>query len=373
MVPTISPFSPIRVGNLTFANRIVMSPMTRSRAYGPGFSPTDDTVTYYSQRASAGMIVTEGTQPSVVGQGYLNTPGLHSDAQVAAWRRVTDAVHANGGVIFAQLMHTGRIGHPSLYETPQLPVGPSAVRAAGRVFTTTGMLDFVVPHELSSAEIEQTIQDFANAARNALRAGFDGVELHGANGYLLQQFLSTNANLRTDEWGGSAEKRARMVIETVRAVAVAIGPERTAIRLSPANTLNDIVEDDYRETYPIVLSALNELGIAYVHVLESKDPAFTPVLRQLWKGVFMLNPATPGGRTGPEHLALIENGAADLISFGQLFIANPDLPERLMIGAPFALPDMTKAYGGDSHGYTDYPTMSESEQHSALATADAGI
>jgi N-ethylmaleimide reductase len=333
--------------------------MTRSRAYGPGFSPTADTVTYYAQRAGAGLIVTEGTQPSVVGQGYLNTPGLHSDLQVAAWSRVTDAVHANGGVIFAQLMHTGRIGHPSLYETPQLPAGPSAVRAAGRVFTTTGMLDFVVPHELSAAEVDQTIQDFASAARNAIRAGFDGVELHGANGYLLQQFLSTNANVRTDKWGGSAENRARMVIETTRAVAGAIGAARTAVRLSPANTLNDIVEADYRETYPIVLRALNELGIAYLHVLESMDPAFTPVLRQIWDGVFLLNPATPGGNTGPEHLALIESGAADLISFGKLFIANPDLVERLRIGAPLALPDMTKAYGGDSHGYTDYPTMND--------------
>jgi N-ethylmaleimide reductase len=337
--------------------------MTRSRAYGPHFSPTADTATYYT----AGLIVTEGTQPSIVGHGYLNTPGLHSDIQVAAWRPVTDAVHANGGVIFAQLMHTGRIGHPSLYETPQLPAGPSAVRAAGRAFTPTGMPDFVVPHELTSAEIEQTIQDFASAARNAIRAGFDGVELHGANGYLLQQFLSTNANLRTDQWGGTPENRARFIIETMRAVAEAIGADRTALRLSPANTLNDIVEADYRETYPIVLNALNELGIAYIHVLESKDPAFTPILRQMWKGVFMLNPATPGGHTGPEHLALIENGAADLISFGQLFIANPDLSERLMIGASLALPDMSKAYGGDSHGYTDYPTINEHD----LALADA--
>ncbi len=245
------------------------------------------------------------------------------------------------------------------------------MRAAGRAFTPTRMLDFVVPRELTSAEIEQTIQDFASAARNAIRAGFDGVELHGANGYLLQQFLSINANLRTDQWGGTAENRARMMIETTRAVAEAIGADRTAIRLSPANTLNDIDEGDYRESYPIVLSALNELGIAYFHIIESKDPAFTPILRQLWKGVFMLNPATPGSRTGPEHLALIENGAADLISFAQLFIANPDLVERLRIGAPLALPDMTKTYGGDAHGYTDYPTMNEQEDEPDLALADA--
>lgn len=361
-----SAFDPIQIGNRTLKNRIAMSPMTRSRAYGPDSSPTDDMVTYYSQRAGAGLIVTEGTQPSVVGQGYPNTPGLHSEAQVSAWRRVTEAVHAEDGVIFAQLMHTGRIGHPSIYAHPQQPAGPSAVRAAGRVFTTTGMQDFVVPHELTAAEIEQTILDFVSAARNAIRAGFDGVELHGANGYLLHQFLSTNANQRTDRWGGSAANRVRMIVETTRAVAEAIGPVRTALRVSPANSLNDITEDDHRETYPLALSALNEVGLAYLHVLESRDPEFTPILRQAWSGVFMLNPATPGARTGPEHLALIETGAADLISFGQLFIANPDLPERLRIGAPLAMPDMTKAYGGDSHGYTDYPTMHEPAPTSVL-------
>ena len=361
-------FNPIQLGDRTLKNRIVMSPMTRSRAYGPDSSPTDDMVAYYSQRAGAGMIVTEGTQPSVIGQGYPNTPGLHSDAQVRAWRRVTNAVHAEDGVIFAQLMHTGRIGHPSIYTHPQVPVGPSAVRAAGQIFTTAGMQDFVVPRELTSAEIERTIEDFVVAARNAISAGFDGVELHGANGYLLHQFLSTNANQRTDDWGGSPLNRVRLVIETTRAVADAIGASRTALRLSPANSLNDMVEDDYRETYPLVLSALDNLELAYLHVLESRDPEFTAVLRQAWSGVFMLNPATPGSHTGPEHLALIETGAADLVSFGRLFIANPDLPERLMIGAPLATPDMTKAYGGDSHGYSDYPTMHEPAHQPTLAS-----
>jgi N-ethylmaleimide reductase len=354
-----SAFSPIQVGNRTLKSRIVMSPMTRNRAYGPDSSPTDDMVAYYSQRAGAGLIVTEGTQPSVVGQGYPNTPGLHSETQVRAWRRVTDAVHAEDGVIFAQLMHTGRVGHPSTYAHPQTPVGPSAVRAAGKIFTAAGMQDFVVPRALTSPEIEQTVGDFAAAARNAVSAGFDGVELHGANGYLLHQFLSTNANQRTDRWGGSPLNRVSMVVETTRAVADAIGASRTALRLSPANSLNDIVEDDYRDTYPLVLSALDNLGLAYLHVLESRDPEFTPVLREGWSGVFMLNPATPASHTGPEHLALIETGAADLVSFGRLFIANPDLPERLMLGAQLATPDMTKAYGGDSHGYTDYPIMHE--------------
>lgn len=353
-------FDPITLGDRKLKNRVVMSPMTRSRAYGPENSPTDDVTTYYAQRAGAGLIVTEGTQPNVIGQGYPNTPGLHSDVQIAAWRKVTDAVHANGGVIFAQLMHTGRIGHPANYSDPRTPVGPSPVRAAGQIFTAEGMRDYVVPRELTSVEVEQTIADFVSAARNATAAGFDGVELHGANGYLLHQFLSTNANRRTDAWGGAPENRARLVIETTRAVADAIGPGRTALRLSPANPVNDILEEDYRTTYPLALKALDDLGLAYLHILESRDPEFTPVLRQAWSGVFLLNPATPGGRTGPEHLALVEHGAADLVSFGQLFIANPDLPERLLTGAPLAAPDMAAAYGGDHRGYTDYPALAES-------------
>lgn len=361
-------FDPIEVGNQKLTNRIVMSPMTRSRAYGPENSVTDDTATYYRQRAEAGLIVTEGIQPSVVGQGYPHTPGLHSAVQVEAWRRVTDAVHAEGGVIFAQLMHTGRIGHPDSYPSPQTPVGPSPVRAAGQIFTVRGRQDFVVPRELTSAEVEQTISDFVDAARNAVAAGFDGVEVHGANGYLLHQFLSTNANQRSDEWGGSPARRARLVIETTQAIAAAIGPDRTGLRLSPANPLNDIVEDDHRDTYPLVLNALDALGLAYLHVLETQDPEFTPLLRQAWSGPFMLNPATPGGHTGPEHLRLLDNGAADLISFGKLFIANPDLPTRMQAGAPLATPDMTKAYGGDHRGYTDYPTYSQT-----VATSETGV
>lgn len=348
-------FEPIKLGEQELSNRIVMSPMTRSRAYGADNSPTDDVATYYAQRAGAGLIVTEGTQPNVAGQGYPYTPGLHSDTQIEAWRTVTDAVHQRGGVIFAQLMHTGRVGHPSTYASPRTPVGASAVRAQGQVFTTGGMRDFVVPHELASAEVEETIADFATAARNAITAGFDGVEVHGANGYLLHQFLSTNANNRTDGWGGSATNRARLTIETTRAVAEAIGPARTALRISPANPVNDIVEDDHRESYPLVLRSLDDLGLAYLHVLESRDPEFTPGLRRTWSGLFMLNPATPGSRTGPEHLSLIEDGSADLVSFGQLFIANPDLPTRLASGTALATPDMTKAYGGDHTGYTDYP------------------
>lgn len=362
-----SAFEPIQVGPYELKNRIVMSPMTRSRAYGNGFSPTPLMAEYYAQRAGAGLIVTEGTQPSVIGQGYPNTPGLHSDLQVDGWRRVTDAVHARGGVIFAQLMHTGRMGHPTNYTTPTTPVGASAVRAAGRIYTPSGPQDLVTPEPLTAEQIQETIEDFAAAAKNAMRAGFDGVELHGANGYLLHQFLSTNANQRDDEWGGSATNRSRLIIETVRAVASAIGAERTALRISPANPLGDIAEADYTQTYPIVLDAIGGLGLAYLHVLESTAPEFTATLRAAWNGVLMVNPATPGGHTSEEQLQLIEDGATDLISFGQLFIANPDLVERLATGAPLALPDLSKAYGGDERGYTDYPTLSESSTQTAAA------
>ncbi|MFC8662002.1 alkene reductase [Streptomyces sp. NPDC057199] len=349
-------FDPIKVGSHELKNRIAMAPMTRSRAYGPEQSPTALAAEYYAQRAGAGLIVTEGTQPNVIGQGYPFTPGLHNDTQVQAWRAVTDAVHAQGGVIFAQLMHTGRVGHPDNYSEPLTPVGPSAVQAAGQIFTPEGMKDFVVPREMTPDEIGQTVEDFVSAARNAIAAGFDGVELHGANGYLLQQFLSTNANTRTDAWGGSPRNRARFTIDVVEAVTAAIGAARTALRISPANPFNDIAEDDYTETYPLLLEAINPLGLAYLHVMETTAPHFTPVLRRAWDGVFVLNPATPNSRTGTEELRLIDNGTADIVSYGQLFISNPDLPHRLAIGAPLTEADMTKAYAGDHTGYTDYPT-----------------
>ena len=348
-------FDPIRVGTHLLRNRIVLAPMTRSRADGD--VPTDLMATYYAQRASAGLIVTEGVQPSPIGQGYPNTPGLHTPEHVDAWRQVTDAVHARGGVVFAQLMHTGRIGHPALLAAPRTPVGASPVRAQGQVFTATGLQDFVVPEPLSHEGVLDTIEDFVRAARNAIDAGFDGVELHGANGYLLHQFLSTNANLRDDVWGGAPENRIRLVVEVTRAVAAAIGPERTALRLSPANPFNDIVEDDVEEIYPLLVETLNPLGLAYLHILETMAPDLTPHLRKEWDGPLLLNPATPDSVTGPEQLARIESGETDMVSFGVLFLANPDLPARLAVGGPFNDPDMSTAYGGDHRGYTDYPTL----------------
>ncbi len=316
--------------------------------------------TYYAQRASAGLIVSEAIQPSVVGQGYVATPGLHSDAQVEGWRRVTEAVHAAGGTIFAQLMHAGRIGHPSMLPEGQWLVGPSAVAASGKTFTPEGVRDFVVPVELTEAGILDTVEDFARAARNAIAAGFDGVEVHGANGYLLHQFLSTNANLRDDGWGGSVQRRIRFPLEVMRAVAAAIGPERVGLRISPANGSNDIAEEGYRDTYLALVDALEPLGLAYLHVMEmgpGADRDLTVELRKRFSGTFILNPATPDSVTGPGELALIEDGVADMISFGALFLANPDLPERLAAGGPFNTPDRATFYGGDERGYTDYPRL----------------
>ncbi|MEU5865405.1 alkene reductase [Nonomuraea sp. NPDC047529] len=348
-------FDPIAVGGTKLANRVVMAPMTRSRARDG--LVTDLTARYYAQRASAGLIVTEGVQPSVVGQGYPFTPGLHSAAQVAAWREVTGAVHAAGGKIFAQLLHTGRIGHPVLLPEGLVPVAPSPVAARGQLFTPDGVKDFVTPRELTEAEIEQTVADFASAARNAVEAGFDGVELHGANGYLIHQFLAPGTNLRTDGWGGSTPGRARFAVEAVSAVADAIGGDRTALRISPGKPDNDMREPDPGPVYEELLRRTSGLGLAYLHVMEAGDRELTRALRRRFAGPLVLNPHTGDRPTGPEDLALIDDGTADLIAFGRLFLANPDLPRRLATGAPLNAPDPATFYGGAAEGYTDYPAL----------------
>ncbi|WP_433262800.1 alkene reductase [Actinosynnema sp. CS-041913] len=348
-------FDPLDLAGTRLANRVVMAPMTRSRAFGT--KPTPAMAEYYAQRASAGLIISEGVQPSVVGQGYPDTPGLHSAEQVEAWRPVTEAVHANGGVIFAQLMHTGRIGHPSLLPGDLHPVGASAVRANGKVFTGAGLQEFVTPVDLSSADVEATIEDFASAARNAVDAGFDGVELHGANGYLIHQFLAPNSNRRTDEWGGSVEGRIRFPVAVVRAVADAIGAHRVGLRISPANDYNDISETDHREVYPALVDAINPVGLAYLHIAEQHDRELTSALRKRFTSALILNPHTPEGVTGPEHLDLVEDGTADAVAFGALFLANPDLPTRLSTGGPFNTHDPATFFGGDERGYTDYPPL----------------
>nr|BFD87405.1 alkene reductase [Streptomyces sp. Xyl84] len=353
-------FAPVDVAGRSLANRIVMAPMTRSRAYGPGATATDLMATYYGQRASAGLIVTEGIQPSPVGQGYPDTPGLYSPEQVAAWRKVTDAVHAKGGVIFAQLMHTGRIGHPRLLPAGLHPVAPSPVAAKGQVFTHEGPLDFVTPQELDAAGIARTVADFADAARNAIAAGFDGVEIHGANGYLIHQFLAPDTNRRADGWGGDVAGRVRFALEVAEAVAQTIGGHRTGFRISPANPYNDIAEHDpadVESTYTTLVTRLSELNLAYLHMMEGADRELTARLRKLWPSTFILNPLTHPQPTGPDALTLIQDGTADMIAFGALFLANPDLPARLAAQGPYNTPDRATFYGGDHRGYTDYPHL----------------
>ncbi|MFD7157669.1 alkene reductase [Kribbella sp. NPDC059898] len=349
-------FDPYELGTLRLPNRIAMSPMTRSRARGTIPSPL--AAAYYAQRATAGLIVTEGTQPSPVGQGYPDTPGLHSAEQVAAWREVTDAVHQAGGVIYAQLLHTGRIGHPSLLPDGLHPVAPSAIRADGQVYTHDGPQDFVTPRVLSEDDIRQTVDDFAGAARNALTAGFDGVELHGANGYLIHQFLAPNTNRRTDLWGGSPAAQARFGIEVATAVAAVVGPGRLGFRISPGSPVNDMAEDDPGDTYVALLAGLAPLELSYLHVMEAAGGReLTHRLRKEWDGTLILNPHTAPSPTGPDELGLIEDGTADLIAFGALFLANPDLPARLAAGGPYNIPDRATYFGGDHRGYIDYPTL----------------
>ncbi|MFD8330189.1 alkene reductase [Streptomyces lydicus] len=351
-------FDPVDLAGISLANRLVMAPMTRNRATAEGV-PTPSMVRYYTQRASAGLIITEATQTTPVGRGYPLTPGLHTPEQVAGWRAVTDSVHAAGGTIFAQLWHGGRIGHPVLLPDGLLPVAPSPVAAAGQGFTHEGLKDFVTPRELTGQEIAETIAGFATAARNALDAGFDGVEIHGANGYLVHQFLAPNSNLRTDEWGGSDEARARFAIEVVRAVADAIGAHRTGLRISPGNTFNDISEPAPEATYTALVEAVAPLGLAYLHSCDVPDQELLARLRKRFGGTFVLNPVTDGRPTGPEELPLVEQGRADLLAYGALFLANPDLPRRLAAGGPFNTPDRASFYGGDDSGYLDYPALTD--------------
>jgi N-ethylmaleimide reductase len=350
-------FEPYQLAEMTLKNRIVMAPMTRSRA--PGTMPSPSMATYYAQRASAGLIITEGTHPSVQGQGYTDVPGLHSPEQVAAWRTVTDAVHAEGGLIVAQLMHSGRIGHPDLLPDDLIPVGPSPVQAKGQVYTYTGLQDFVVPRELTEDDILATIEDYASAARNAIAAGFDGVELHGANGYLIHQFLSTHTNKRDDRWGGTVEGRIRFAVEVARATTEAIGADKVGIRLSPGAVVNDINDDhDHDATYLPLVRELAELDLAYLHFAERAGRDLTRRVRAAWPHTFILSPDTGTNPTGPADLQLIDDGVTDLLAFGANFIANPDLPHRLATGAPLAQGDRATWFSGGDEGYIDYLPIS---------------
>ncbi|WP_374985122.1 alkene reductase [Streptomyces fradiae] len=350
-------FEPATFGKIALRNRLVMAPMTRNRALPCG-GANELMAEYYAQRASAGLIITEGVQPSQVGQGFLNTPGLHHPEQVKSWRAVTDAVHAAGGSIVVQLMHSGRIGHPSLYESAHQSVAPSAVAAAGQTFTPEGPKDYPVPREMTLDEIAETVQDFANAARNAIDAGFDGVQVHAGNGFLLHQFLAANTNHRTDAYGGSVANRIRLTVEVTEAVAAAIGNERTSVRVSPGNTYNDIAEGDTDALYAALVPALPEL--AFLEVCEMVTRPVTRAVRDLWRGALVVNPhATPTSFPASPQTALevLDEGLADAVSLGALFLANPDLPARVQAGGPFNQADESTFYGGDHRGYTDYPVL----------------
>ncbi|MFD8210112.1 alkene reductase [Streptomyces sp. NPDC059695] len=355
-------FDPVRLAGLDLPNRLVMAPMTRNRADDDGV-PTPLMATYYAQRAGAGLIVAEASTPNAVGQTYPNITALHTDAHVAGWRRVTEAVAAAGGRMFAQLQHGGRIGHPD-NSGGLHPLAPSPVALPETIFTPRGHQPAVVPVEMTHDDIGTTVADFAAAARRAIDAGFAGVEVHGGNGYLLHQFLASGTNHRTDGYGGSPAARVRFVVEVVRAVAEAVGPERTGLRIAPGVTANGMSEDDTDAVYPALVDALSGSGLAYLHVVfaDPGQPLFQH-LRKHWEGTLIANPALPwpgplpadGGRAEGERLLA---AGADLVALGRAFLANPDLVERLRRGAPLnPLRDRGLMYVGGAEGYTDYPAL----------------
>lgn len=353
---TASLFSPVQVGRSTLSNRLVMAPMTRSRARLDG-TPGDLAATYYAQRASIGLIVTEGTQPSDDGQGYLTTPGIYTDAHVAGWKQTTEAVHAKGGHLFIQLMHAGRMSHPDNTPHHRPGVAPSAIAPGTPMFTPTGMQDIPVPRALATDEVRQTVQDFRHAARRAIEAGADGVEIHGANAYLIQQFFAPSANTRSDEYGGAIANRARFAIEVAAAVADEIGADRTAIRLSPGTAMWGIDEGaEGPDLYRHLVAELDKLGLAYLHLMHLGNEALLVDIRRLWKGALILNrPSRPREQIGADLAA----GLADLEAYGQMVLANPDFVERLKANAPMNEADRNAFFGGTAQGYTDYAALSE--------------
>jgi N-ethylmaleimide reductase len=352
-------FQPYTLGSLTLSNRFVMAPLTRNRA-GAGLVPSELAATYYGQRASAGLIITEATQISAQAQGYQDTPGLFTQDQIDGWRKVTDAVHAKGGKIFVQLWHVGRISHVDLQPNGDAPVAPSAIRAETKVFVNNGFADTSEPRALDIDEIPAIVEDFRQAAANAMKAGFDGVEVHGANGYLLEQFLKDGANQRTDAYGGSIENRARLLLEVTEAVSKEIGADRTGVRISPVSPANAISISNPQEQYDYVADKLNALGIVYLHVVEGATggprdiaPFDYGSLRQRFKNTYMGN----NGYNTELASAQLAEGKVDLFALGRPFISNPDLVERLKTGAQLNELDGSTLYGGGAKGYIDYPTL----------------
>lgn len=349
-----TPFTPVSVGRYTLLNRLVMAPMTRSRAQADG-TPGELAALYYAQRASIGLVIAEGTQPSDDGQGYLTTPGIYTDSHVEGWKRVTDAVHQKSGRIFIQLMHAGRMSHPDNTPHHRTGVAPSAIAPDSQMFTATGMQDIPVPHALSTDEVRQTVQDFRYAARRAIEAGADGVEIHGANAYLIHQFLAPSANTRTDEYGGSLQNRARFAVEVAQAVADEIGADRTGIRLSPEMNMWGIDEGEEREElYKYLTTELNKQGLAYLHIMHMGNESLLNAMRQRWDNTLILNrPGRPREQVGQD----VASGLAELESYGSMVLANPDFVERLKMNAPMNEAHREGFFGGNEKFYTDYPAL----------------
>jgi N-ethylmaleimide reductase len=358
--PVVDVSSPYKLGPLALPNRVVMAPMTRNRAT-PGGVPSPLAVTYYVQRTSAGLIITEGSQITQQGQGYPGTPGIYSPAQVAGWKLVTDAVHSASGRIFLQLWHVGRISHPSLQPDGAAPVAPSALQPAGQTMTVNGMEPFVMPRALETREVTAVVEDFRRAAANARTAGFDGVELHGANGYLIDQFLRDKTNQRTDRYGGSALNRARFLLEVTEAIVGEWGGDRVGVRLAPTNPFNDIADSNPAATFTVAANELKRFNLAYLHIVEPlpSDPVAAgerpdiKFFRRLWPGTLMGNKGYDLARAN----AALRDGTVDLVSFAALFLANPDLPERFRQASGLNTPDRATFYTGGEKGYTDYPTL----------------
>ena len=352
-------FDPYKLGAVTLTNRAVMAPLTRNRAVA-GFVPNPLAIEYYGQRASAGLLITEASQVSQQGQGYQDTPGIYTKEQVAGWRKVTDRVHERGGHIYIQLWHVGRVSHTALQANDGAPVAPSAVRAKGKTFVGGTFVDVSEPRALDLGEIPGIIDNFKRASANALAAGFDGVEIHGANGYLLDQFAKDGANKRTDAYGGTIENRARLMLEVSKAVASEAGADRTGIRISPVTPANDVSDSNPQPLFDHIVDQLNALKLVYIHVIEGATggprdiaPFDHDSLRKRFNGTYIAN----NGYDFKLATEVLDKNKADLIAFGKLFISNPDLVERLKLGA--ALNDFDKAtfYGGNAKGYTDYPVL----------------
>lgn len=366
-------FQPYRVGSLELPHRIVMAPLTRSRARLPGNIPSALTACYYAQRASAALIVGEATQISMQGQGYAWTPGIHSSEQVEAWRHVTKAVHESGGRIFCQLWHVGRISHPALQPDNMLPVAPSALTPQGKAFIENergegALVPFVRPRALTLEEMPYIVAQYERAARNAQSANFDGIEIHAANGYLLDQFIESSTNRRSDAYGGPLENRTRLLLEVAETLSRIWGPDRLGVRISPLGKMNEISDEDPEITFGYLVERLAEFGFAYLHLVnpatelmqngappDQRSLALVKLIRETFKGTLI----AAGGFDAEAAAQWIREGRADLIAFGRKFIANPDLPERLRAGAPLIADDPTTYYGGGEKGYTDYPCLAQ--------------